>query len=150
MPKLSQALLGPWETKFNKKGWKASYVISKDKNNKPTIRVKTCQWKGCNKTRSAILEASTDTRYPSSAGWFRAKSLHKPEVDLYVKKDGEKNQVVYENRVTKEKVNGNATQGPDLGNAGMTLHNFFKFLLFKFLLSSNNLNKIKTIHSNVF
>ena len=111
MPALSRALLGPWDTNFNKNGWKAKYDITKDRNNETRIDVKSCQWEGCDKTRSALLTPSTDKRYPSSDGWFRAKSLHKPEVDLFLKKDGDKKKVVYENRVTKEKLDGNAASG---------------------------------------
>jgi len=107
---MTRALLGPWDTTFNKNGWKAKYAITKDKNNGTRIHVKSCKWKGCDKTRSALLQPSTDTRYPSSDGWFRAKSIHKPEVDLFVKKDGDKTKVVYENRVTKEKFDGNAAK----------------------------------------
>ena len=115
MSKLSRALLGPWDTSFDKKGWKANYVISKDKNNGTRIDVKSCQWKGCDKSNSAMLTPSDDKRYPSSGGWFKAKSLHQPEVDLFVKKDGDKKKVVYENRVTKEKIDGNADQKSNSG-----------------------------------
>ena len=115
MPALNRALLGPWDTKFKKKGWKANYVITKDKNNGRRIRVKSCQWKGCDQTRSAILKPSTDVRYPATEGWFTAKSIHKPDVDLFVKKDGDKNKVVYENRTTKEKIDGEAAAKPATG-----------------------------------
>ena len=107
---MKNALLGPWDASFNKDGMKAKYAITKDKEGSERIQVKSCNWKGCDKTRSALLKPSDDTRYPFSDGWFKAKSLHKPEEDLFVKNEGDKNELVEENRVTKEKIEGEATK----------------------------------------
>ena len=110
---MKNALLGPWDTTFDKDGKKAKYAITKDKDGNERIQVKSCNWKGCDKSSSASLKPSTDKRYPSSDGWFKAKSFHKPEVDLFLKNEGEKNKVLYENRNTKEKIEGEATKDHD-------------------------------------
>ena len=107
---MENALLGPWDATFNKNGMKAKYAVTKDKDGSKSVHVKSCNWKGCDKTHSALLKPSDDTRYPFSDGWFKAKSLHKPEEDLYVKNEGDKNELVEENRVTKEKIEGEATK----------------------------------------
>ena len=105
--------MGPWDTTFNKDGKKAKYAITKDKDGSQRIQVKSCNWKSCDNSSSASLTQSTDKRYPSSDGWFKAKSLHKPEVDLFLKNEGDKNRVVYENRDSKEKIEGEATKDQD-------------------------------------
>ena len=111
-PSLTTALLGPWDASYNKKGFKAKYVISKDKANATHIHLQSCQWKGCSKIRDSILKPSTDTKYPASMGWFRAKSLHNPEVDVFVKRDGKGNKIVYKNSLTKEVLGGKASKAP--------------------------------------
>ena len=107
---MRNALLGPWDANFKKNGTKAKYAITKDKHDGERINVKSCNWKGCDKTRSALLKPSDDSRYPSSDGWFKAKSLHEPEEDLFVKNEGDKNELMEENRVTKERIEGEATK----------------------------------------
>ena len=109
---LTKALLGPWDASYNKKGWKAKYQILKDPFNKTRIHVQSCKWKGCSKIRDSSLKLSTDKRYPASGGWLKAKSLHKPEVDVFVKPDGRNTRMVYDNRITKELLNGKAAKAP--------------------------------------
>ena len=41
-------------------------------------------------------------------GWLKARSLHKPEVDVFVKPDGKNTKMIYANRITKEVLNGKA------------------------------------------
>ena len=110
---MAHALLGPWDAAFDKNGMKAKYTINKDKDNAQRIQVKSCNWKDCDKTHSALLKPSDDTRYPFSDGWFKAKSLHKPEENLFVKNEGDKNKLIEENRFTKQKVEGEATKDID-------------------------------------
>ena len=107
---MKNALLGPWDATFNKNGTKAKYTISKDNESDERIKINSCNWKGCDKTRSALLKPSDDTRYPLSDGWFKAKSLHKPEEDLFVKNEGESTKLVEKNRVTNETIEGEAAK----------------------------------------
>ena len=108
----TNALLGSWNTKYQKKGWQARYVISRDKAKRMRIHLQSCQWKGCGTKRDSILRMSTDTKYPSSKGWFTAKSLHQPGVNVFVKKYGKRSKVVYVNRKTKETNEGTANRVP--------------------------------------
>ena len=110
---LTKALLGPWDTSYNKKGWKARYEISQDPSKTTRIHVQSCKWKGCSKIRDSLLKLSTDKRYPSSMGWLKAKSLHKPEVDVFVKPDGKNTKMIYANRITKEVLNGKSMKAPE-------------------------------------
>ena len=107
---LKKALLGSWDATFNKNGKKAKYAISNDRDNGKRIQVKSCNWKGCDKTHSALLKPSDDIKYPFSDGWFKAKSLHKSKEDLFVKNEGDKNKLEEENRDTKIKIEGEAVK----------------------------------------
>ena len=104
----TKALFGTWVTSYSKIGWMATYVISQDKFNEAQIHLQSCRWNGCSQVRESILKPSTDQKYPSSLGWFYAKSLHKPEVDVFVKRDDKGSKIVYINRVTKEVLDGKA------------------------------------------
>ena len=110
---LTKAILGPWDTSYNKKGWKAKYEISQDPSKTTRIHVQSCKWKGCSKIRDSLLKLSTDKRYPSSLGWLKAKSLHKPEVDVFVKPDGKNTKMIYANRIRKEVLNGKSMKAPE-------------------------------------
>ena len=110
---MKNALVGPWDATFNRNGMKAKYMITKDKDSGERVNVRACSWKGCDKIHSALLKPSDDTRYPFSDGWFKAKSLHKPEEDLFVKNEGNKKKLVEENHVTNETIKGEATKNVD-------------------------------------
>ena len=122
---MKNALLGPWDATFDKDEMKAKYAITKDKDGGERIQVKSCNWKGCDKSSSASLKPSTDKRYPSSDGWFKAKSLHQPKEDLFVKNEGHKTKLVKESRLTNEKIEGDASKDLDGKDFYEKSFNFF-------------------------
>ena len=46
-------------------------------------------------------------------GWLKARSLHKPEVDVFVKPDGKNTKMIYANRIRKEVLNGKSMKAPE-------------------------------------
>ena len=102
--------LGTWNVVYTTRS-SATYKITEDEGS-IKVAVVSCDFDECNNYRTASpLVQSENHEYSSDHGYFQAEPVHKSHVTLYVKRKGDKMNVVYFNAESHTTTDGEGSLG---------------------------------------
>ena len=103
---LGDELNGTWRVQWPK-GSQADYSITTKDS---MVTVLGCNWNNCKQEKTGKLSSSNNSEYSYGNGWLKVENLHKQNLDIYMKRVGERLILRWKSRVGKRMFTGQGTR----------------------------------------